>query len=197
MGSGYGPELSSGPIGHLGFCPPRIDMLTWYQKIMVALFRPRPPRPKEGEASETDIASVIVQLIRAADRANGLMGKEHLVSFLQRLSLGRTGERTGVRGRLSLYFEPEAPPLGRDFRFEFSEDHEGTIGFSVWGDCRYDGFHLSGHLSRPGTQDARQDWPTPLLAVGAESGSTNSVTRNAKRLRDVLVSDYGAKAASD
>jgi len=95
-----------------------------------------------------------------------------------------------------LYFEPEAPPLGPDFRFEFSEDHEGAIGFAVWGDYRYDGFHVSGHLSTSGTQNARQDWSTPLLAVGAESGPTNSVTRHAKRLRDIFVSDYGAKDCS-
>lgn len=161
-------------------------MLTWYQKILLKLFRPRPPRPKEGEAPPADIASVIVQFIRAADRANGLMGKEHLVSFVRHLPLGRAGGTPDFRDRQSLYFEPEAPPLGPNFRFEFSEDHEGTIEFSVRGDHRYDGFHLSGQLTRPGTKDARQNWPTPLLAVSAESGPTNSVTRHAKRLRDVL-----------
>ena len=168
-------------------------MLTWYQRILLKLFRPSPPRPKEGEASAADIAAVMVQFIRAADRANGLMGKDHLVSFIAHTGLGRTGGTPNFRERSQFYFEPEAPPLGPDFRFEFSEDHEGTITVAVIGNHRHDGFHLSGQLTRTGTKEARQDWPTPLLGVSAESGPTYSVTRHAKRLLDVLMSNYEAK----
>jgi len=166
-------------------------MLSWYEKILLKLFRPRPARPTEGVSSETEIASVIVEFIRLADRANGLFGKDHLVSFAQHHPLGRTGATTSA-GRLSLYFEPEARPLAPDFRFEFSEDHEGTIEFSVLGDYRYEGFHLSGQLTRPGAKEPRQNWPTPSLAVSAEPGIRSPVTRHAKRLRDVFVRNYRA-----
>jgi hypothetical protein len=167
-------------------------MLTWYQKILLKLFRPRPPRPKEGEAPIGEIASVMVQFIRAADRANGLMGKDHLLSFVRHVQLGSVGATTDF-GRWSFYFEPEAPPLGPDFRFDFEEDHEGTINFYVQGDYRYEGFFLSGQLTRVGSRNAREDWPTPLLSVSAEPGPTSPVTRHAKRLRKFFMSNYGAK----
>ena len=61
-------------------------MLTWWQKISLKLFRPQPPRPAEGEASPAEIARIIVELIQAADRANGTLGKDQLVSFMQHLS---------------------------------------------------------------------------------------------------------------
>jgi hypothetical protein len=170
----------------------RADMLTWYQKILLKLFRPRPPRPKEGEASAADIASVIVEFIRAADRANGLMGKEHLVSFVRHVQLGPVSATMDF-GRWSFYFEPEAPPLGPDFRFDFEEDHEGAINFHVRGDYRYDGFMLSGQLTQAGSRNAREDWPTPSLIVSAEPGPTSPVTRHAKRLRDFFMNNYGAK----
>ncbi len=189
--------------------------LTWYQKILLRLFRPRPARPKGGESSEAKIASVIVQFIRAADRANGTLGKDHLAGFVRQVALSDIGGTTNAGAtsndgdfldrlpstlrttlaameRLSLYFEPKAPPLGPDFRFEFSEDHEGAIQFTVWGDYRYEGFHLGGQLTRPGEKDPRQNWPTPRLNVSAEPRINSPVTRHAKRLRDFFISNYEA-----
>jgi hypothetical protein len=168
-------------------------VLAWYQRILFALFRPRPPRPEGGESSLDEVASVMVQFIRAADRANGLMGKDHLLSFVRNLDLGTVGASTNHLGRLSFYFEPKAEPLAPDFRFDFSEDHEGTIIFTAQGHYRYDGFFLSGALTKPGVRNAREDWPTPKLSVSAEPGPTSPVTRHAKRLRDFFMSKYGAK----
>lgn len=133
---------------------------------------------------------MIVEFIRLVDRANGVFGRDAAAQFIQQHPLGRAGGTTA--GRLSLYFEPQARPLAPDFRFEFSEDHEGTIEFSVVGDYRYDGFHLSGQLTRPGTMNSRENWPTPRLSVSADAGIRNLHTRHAKRLRDLFVSDYGA-----
>jgi hypothetical protein len=167
-------------------------MLTWYQKILLKLFRPRPPRPKGGDASEAEIASVIIQFIRAADRANGVMGKDHLLSFVRHLQVGPVGATTDF-GRWSFYFEPEAVPLAPDFRFDFNEDHDGAITFSVLGDYRYEGFLLGGQLTKSGTIDPRRNWPTPRLSVSAEPGINGSVTRHAKRLRDFFISHFDAK----
>ena len=166
--------------------------MAWHQKILLKLFRPRPPRPKRGEASEAEIASVIIQFVRAADRANGLMGKDNLLSFIRHLQLGPVGATTDF-GRWSCYFEPEAPPLAPDFRFDFEEDHEGTITFCVLGDYRYEGFLLTGQLTKPGATNSRQNWPAPRLSVSAEPRMNSPVTRHAKRLRDFFIRNYEAK----
>ena len=103
-----------------------------YVPTLLELFLPGPARTSE----DADIASFILEFIRIADRANGLFGKDQLVSFAKHHPLGHAGADTSL-GRLCLYFEPEAPPFAPDFRFEFSEDHEGTIKFSVSGAYRY------------------------------------------------------------
>lgn len=169
------------------------SVLTWYQRILLNLFRPKPPRPKEGESSVADVASVMVQFIRAADRANGTMGKDFLLNFVRNTKLGPVGASTNHLGRLSFYFEPEAPPIGPDFRFDFEEDHEGQISLNVQGSHRYEGFHLHCGLTQAGTRNVREHWPTPSFIVSAESGPMLSVTLHAKRLRDFFMSKHGAK----
>jgi hypothetical protein len=122
----------------------------------------------------------------------GLWGKTFLLNFVRNTKLGPVGARTDF-GRWSFYFEPEAPPIGPDFRFNFEEDHEGAISVNVEGSYRYEGFSLHAGLTRAGTRDAREDWPTPSLIVSAESGPMLSVTRHAKRLRDFFITNYSAK----
>jgi hypothetical protein len=162
--------------------------------ILLKLFRPRPPRPAGKEPSAAEIAAVIVEFIRLVDRANGVFGRDAAVGFIKHHPLGIAG-LTIDAGRLSGYFEPQVRPLAPDFRFEFSEDHEGTIKFTVLGDYRYEGFVLSGDLTRSGTMDARKNAPTPRLNAhlwGSSGYARNPVTRHAKRLRKVFMSDYGA-----
>jgi hypothetical protein len=110
---------------------------------------------------------------------------------MQHVSLGRTGVVPDTFGRWRLFFDPEAAPLAPDFRFRFEEDHEGSISVIVEGDYRYEGFLLVGRLTRPGTKPVRENWPLPLLNVGAEPGMTLPATRHAKRLRDIFISTYG------
>ncbi len=166
-------------------------MLNWREMILLKLFRPRPPRPAGREPSAAEIAAVIVEFIRLVDRANGIFGKDALVRFIQHHPLGRAGISIDA-GKLRGYFEPQVRPLAPDFKFDFSEDHEGTIEFAVLGDYRYEGFLLSGHLTPSAAVDPSKNWPTPRLAVSAVPGLRSPVTRHAKRLRNVFVSDYGA-----
>jgi hypothetical protein len=79
--------------------------------------------------------------------------------------------------------------------FRFSENYRSEIEFSVVGDYRYEGFFLTGCLTPSGTMDARKNAPTPPLnaSVLVSSGYLkHPVTRHAKFLRNVFVSDYGA-----
>jgi hypothetical protein len=165
-------------------------VLNWRERILYGLFRPRPSRPA-SEASAAEIAAIIVEFIRLVDRQNGIFGKNGVASFLQHHPLGRAGISIDA-GKLRGYFEPQVPPLAPDFRFDFSEDFEGTIEFSVLGDYRYEGFLLSGNLTPAADVDSSKSWPTPRLAVSAVPGLKSPVTPHAKRLRDVFVSDYEA-----
>jgi hypothetical protein len=166
-------------------------VLNWRERILYKLFRPRPPRPADKEASAAEIAAIIVEFIRLVDRQNGIFGKNGVVSFLQHHPEGRAGVSIAA-GKLRGYFEPQVPPLAPDFKFDFSEIYDGTIEFAVLGDYRYEGFLLSGNLTPAADLDPSKSWPTPRLAVSAVPGLRSPVTHHAKRLRDVFVSDYGA-----
>lgn len=163
------------------------------------------------ETSPAEIARIIIELIRGADRANGTHGRDQLVSFMQHVSSDRT-DRTLVRSEeqddfvsgWKLHFIPEAP-LEPDFRFEFEEDREGIIWFSVFGDDRYEGFFLTGRLTYHGTGPIRENWPTPPIIVSAEPEKMAlddderqyvlPGTSHAKQLRDIFISHYGARCS--
>ena len=70
-----------------------------------------------------------------------------------------------------------------DRLFEFSEDHEGTIEFSVVGDYRYEGFFLSGHLTPTGTMDPRKS--APILR-----------SKDAAKFQGIIRSTEGGKSAN-
>ena len=69
-------------------------MLNWRERILYKLFRPRQPRPAGKEASEAEIAAVIIEFIRLVDRANGTMGRDAVLRFIQHHPLGRAGIST-------------------------------------------------------------------------------------------------------
>jgi hypothetical protein len=183
--------------------------MKWFERILFKcflLFRPRAPRPAGKEPSAAEIAATIVEFLRAADRLNGEWGKGALARFIKDHPLGSAGKSPfgevglGSAGRISLRFEPRARPLAPDFTFDFVEDSQGSISFSVSGDSRYEGFQLFGTLTPKAVaeaRDLRSNWPTPPLNVSLWAAAygpslTYPVTRHAKRLKNVFMSDYGA-----
>ena len=148
-------------------------------------------RPPSDKSPVKEVAAAIVTFIRAMDRTNGVFGFGAVAKAAMHFDEVGSVIETQRDGKPCVIFEPSGALA--DFRFDLWEDHlDGTIGFTVQGDRRYDGFFLSGDLTS-GSRDVRADWPTPSLSVSARTDALHSATRNAQRLRDVFVTDHGAK----